>query len=128
MGTTEFRFTSEDITTVFDALHGFDPEEIACALLESGASCQSQGKHEPPKIVGMAERRIASLLRVLFRLGPNCEASSKIVLPWRASHLAQLSCMSWPDALGMRIAMPSDISRSAKSRLLANVLMSMSYV
>ena len=68
------------------------------------------------------------MLRALFELGPNCEASSRIVLPWMPSHLSQLSCLSWADALGVRIVMPMGASRAVKSRFLAQALANMSYV
>lgn len=124
MSTQELSFSAQDITTVYDALQGCSAESLAGAMLGHPAV---RGKTRLATL-GVASRRIASMLRVLSLLGPNCEASSHIVLPWKASHLSQLSCMSWQDALGTRIALPAGLPDAVRSRLLARALLCISYV
>ena len=126
MSAKAFAITPQDTTTLFDALQRCTAEELAQAALGQHAS------HGTGMVQGRASKlaanQVASMLRVLFSVGPNCEASSRIILPWKPSHLAQLSNMSWPDALGTRIVVPAGASRVARSRLLAKALVCMSYV
>lgn len=126
MSTKEFAFSAQDITTVYDALQGCSAESLAKAMLGHPAS--RAGAKLRAGALGVATRRIASMLRVLSQLGPNCEASAHIILPWKPGHLAQLSCMSWQDALGTRIVIPSGASSGMRSRFLAEALLCISYV
>lgn len=128
MSTQEFAFSQEDITTVYDALQGCSAQSLAEALLGRSASQASGAKPSRSEVLAIATRRVSSLLQVLFRLGPNCEASAHVILPWRPSHLSQLSSMSWPDALGARIVVPAEASHDARSRFLADALLCISYV
>lgn len=128
MSTQEFSFTQEDITTVYDALQGCSAESLAEAMVGHPASWASSGKQSQSVSFGIATRRVASLLRALFLLGPNCEASTHIILPWKPSHLSMLSAVSWSEALGMRMVMPEGASQAVRSRFLANALLSISYV
>lgn len=119
------RINHLDVTTVYDALQGCDATQLAFSLLgPSGSRPKEEGGLAP---VDVAARRASSMLRVVRQLGPNYEESARILLPWRPSHLAVLANLSWPDALGMRIVLPSGIDAASKSRLLAGVLLGMSY-
>ena len=127
MGTNSYCYTEEDVTTVYDALRTCTGNDIAQSLLapEDGRAVNTTA---PSNVVRLAARRVESMVKVLDALGPNYEASSEILLPWKASHASLLKGRSWPDVLGMRIAFPSRAGRAQRHRLLANVLLSMSYV
>lgn len=126
MSTKDFVFSSKEITTIFDALQSCSAEQLACAILGNLALPAAGKRHIAA--LGITTRRVASMLHALSLLGPNCEASSHIILPWRSSHLSELSNMSWQDALGVRIALPMSASCDERTRFLAHVLLNMSYM
>lgn len=126
MNPSTIRFTDEDVTTVYDALLCCNGHDLASALLAADAP-QGIGATAPGSaVLALAARRVSSVLALLRAVGPNREESSRIILPWKASHLAMLSQLSWPDALGLRIALPSHVGPRRRARLLANVLLGLS--
>lgn len=126
MATNEFHFTQEDVTTVYDALLQCDGCEVARSLL-GGATGVKGASAKRRRVLRATQRWASSLLRLASLVEPNYEASGRVLLPWKASHLAILPNMSWPDALGMRIAFPANVAPDRKAQLLANVLLGMSY-
>lgn len=126
MTAATFSFTQEDITTVYDALLRCDGYEVAQSLV--GGTVGADGAFpERPRVIRATQRWASSLLRLASCTEPNYETSPRVLLPWKSSHLAILPNVSWPDALGMRIAFPTNVSPGLKARLLANVLLAMSY-
>lgn len=126
MTATEFSFTQKDITTVYDALLQCDGCEVARSLVGGGTGVKGAFPKRR-RVLRATQRWASSLLRLASLVEPNYEASGRVLLPWKASHLAILPNMSWPDALGMRIAFPANVTPDRKARLLANVLLGMSY-
>lgn len=128
MNAKDICFSEKDVTTLYDALNHCSGSDIACALLRPNRSLQGLHVQDEGPAVRLASRRASSMLSALRSLEPNFEASSEIILPWKASHLVLLSGMSWPNALGMRIAFPANASSELRNRLLADVLLGMSCI
>ena len=126
MSTTEFPFTQEDVTTVYDALLRCSGRDVAQSLIGGDAMAEA-GFPKRRRVFLATQNWASSLLGLASCIEPNYEASGRVILPWKASHLAMLPQMSWPDALGTRIAFPANVAPGTKSRLLAHVLLAMSY-
>lgn len=122
-------YETEDITTVYDALAKCDVQKLAEAIFLADETKVLKANFLAGDIAHIVNSRIESIRKVALSLEPNLEcAADDVIIPWNRSHLASLACLSWPNALGRRVILPRSLSVHARHFIMAQILLSMSYV